>query len=179
MRTGADRGITQPHDIVVKILPQLDAQIVTDPRTSVFYEPIKNMPKEFDEPTRSALTEKYVKAIETQIVPAYRRLRVFLNDEYLPRCRTTVGFADLPNGRAMYAFAVRTSTTTSLTPEEIYALGEREVARISAEIRQLRAEIAAEHDEPPTRYATVEELLRAYTGFRVSVEAQQIGRAHV
>src|SRR5262249_43096832 len=172
MRAGIERGITQPSDIVVKVVPQLDAQIVTDPRASLFYEPIRNMPKGFDDTTRSALTEKYVRAIETQIVPAYRRLRAFMQDEYLPRCRSTYGISDLPDGRAMYAHAVRAGTTTSLTPDEIFALGEREVARVSAEIKRLRSEMTFGRDAPPRRYATVEELLRAYADFRASVEAK-------
>ena len=171
MRTGMEQGITQPRDIMLKVLPQLDTQIVPDPRASVFYEPIKNLPKDFDDTTRGVLTEKYVRAIEGQIVPAYRRLRAFVQDEYLPRCRSTFGVADLPGGHAMYAFAVRVGTTTSLAPEQISALGEQEVVRISGEIDRLRAEIAAAGEAPPARYASVEDLLRAYADFRASVEA--------
>ena len=141
MRTGMERGITQPRDIMVKMLPQLEVHIVADPRASVFYEPIKNLPPDFDEATRNTLTDKYVRAIEGQIVPAYRRLRAFVHDEYLPRCRATFGLADLPGGSAMYAFSVRVGTTTNLTPEQIFALGEQEVTRISREIDQLNAEI--------------------------------------
>jgi uncharacterized protein (DUF885 family) len=171
MRTGMEQGITQPRDIMVKVLPQLDTHIVSDPRASVFYEPIKNLPRDFDDTTRSVLTEKYVRAIEGQIVPAYRRLRAFVQDEYLPRCRSTFGLADLPGGHAMYAFAVRVGTTTSLTPEQISALGQQEVVRISGEIERLHAEIAAAGEAPPARYASVEDLLRAYADFRASVEA--------
>ena len=170
MRAGIANGITQPRDIMVKVLPQLDAQIVTDPRTSVFYEPIRNFPKDFDAPTRRALTDKYVRAIQQQIVPAYRRLRAFVQDEYLPRCRTTVGVSALPGGEAMYAFAVRTGTTTDLGPDEIFALGEREVTRISREIARLDAEIAASGDAPLARYANLDQLLRAYGEFRRTVE---------
>ena len=104
-------------------------------------------------------------------MPAYRRLRTFVQDEYLPRCRSTFGLADLPGGHAMYAFAVRVGTTTSLSPEQISALGEQEVVRISGEIDRLRAEIAAAGEAPPARYASVEDLLRAYADFRASVEA--------
>jgi uncharacterized protein (DUF885 family) len=170
MRAGMASGITQPRAVTVKVLPQLDAQIVTDPRTSVFYEPIRNFPKDFDAPTRRALTEKYVRAITVQIVPAYRRLRAFVQDEYLPRCRSTFGLAALPGGEAMYAFAVRTGTTTDMAPEEIFALGEREVTRISREIARLDAEIVAGGDAPLTRYANVDQLLRAYGEFRRAVE---------
>ena len=170
MRAGMASGVTQPRDVMIKVVPQLDAQIVTDPRTSVFYEPIRNFPKDFDAPTRRALTDKYVQAIQQQIVPAYRRLRTFVQDEYLPRCRSTVGISALPGGEAMYAFSVRTGTTTDLGPDEIFALGQREVTRISREIARLDAEIAAGGDAPLPRYANVEQLLRAYGEFRRTVE---------
>jgi uncharacterized protein (DUF885 family) len=170
MRAGMASGITQPRDVMVKVVPQLDAQIVTDPRTSVFYEPIRNFPKDFDAPTRRALTDKYVQAIQQQIVPAYRRLRTFVQDEYLPRCRSTVGISALPGGEAMYAFSVRTGTTTDLGPDEIFALGQREVTRISREIARLDAEIGAGGDAPLPRYANVDQLLRAYGEFRRTVE---------
>jgi uncharacterized protein (DUF885 family) len=170
MRAGMASGVTQPRDVMIKVVPQLDAQIVTDPRTSVFYEPIRNFPKDFDAPTRRALTDKYVQAIQQQIVPAYRRLRTFVQDEYLPRCRSTVGISALPGGEAMYAFSVRTGTTTDLGPDEIFALGQREVTRISREIARLDAEIAAGGDAPLPRYANVDQLLRAYGEFRRTVE---------
>src|SRR5262249_58192193 len=114
MGAGVGAGITQPHEVMVKVVPHLDAQFVSHPRASVFYEPIRNFPKDFDAPTRRALTDKYVRAIQQQIVPAYRRLRAFVQDEYLPRCRSTVGLSALPRGEAMYAYAVRPRTTTDL-----------------------------------------------------------------
>src|SRR5262249_41629037 len=54
--------------------------------------------------------------------------------DYLPHARTALGASSLPNGRAFYAFLVRRSTTTELTPDEVFATGEREVARIHAEM---------------------------------------------
>src|SRR4030095_9506356 len=95
------------------------------------------------------------------IVPAYRRLRAFVQDEYLPRCRTTAGFGDLPGGRDLYAWAVRNATTTALTPDEIHELGLREVARLRSEIERLRADLVAAGEPPPTPYTTVGELLQA------------------
>jgi uncharacterized protein (DUF885 family) len=89
------------------------------------------------------LESRYVAAIQNSIVPAYRRLRAFVQDEYLPGCRTTSGFGDLPGGRELYAWAVRMATTTALTPDEIHELGLREVARLRSEIEGVRAEIAA------------------------------------
>jgi uncharacterized protein (DUF885 family) len=171
MRVGLERGVTHPREAMLKVLPQLDPHIVDDPRASLFYEPIRNFPPAFDEATRRALEDQYVAAIRRKIVPAYRRLRAFMQDEYLPRCRTSAGLSDLPGGRAMYGFAVRTSTTTTLTPDEIYDIGVREVARIRADIDRLLAEIAAIGEPELPRYQTVDELVAAYGALRTSVEA--------
>ena len=50
--------------------------IVTDAKTSLFYQPIVRMPGEFSETDRNRLTRAYTEAIEQRIVPAYRRLLV-------------------------------------------------------------------------------------------------------
>jgi uncharacterized protein (DUF885 family) len=171
MRVGLERGITHPREAMLKVVPQLDAHIVDDPRASLFYEPIRNFPPSIDEGARRALEGKYLTAIQDRIVPAYRRLRTFMRDEYVPRCRTSAGLSDLPGGRAMYAFAVRQSTTTTLTPDEIYEIGVREVARIRGVIDRLRAEIAAVGEPDLPRYRSVDELVAAYGALRASVEA--------
>jgi uncharacterized protein (DUF885 family) len=171
LRVGTERGITQPRDAMLKVVPQLDAHIVEDPRASMFYEPIRNFPASFDGETRRALEDEYVAAIRDRIVPAYRRLRAFVQDEYLPRCRTSSGFADLPGGREMYTHAIRLATTTTLTADEIHEIGLREVARIGREIDRVRAEIAGGGDPELPSYRTSAELLAAYSALRASVEA--------
>ena len=171
MRLGVARGITHSRASMLKVLPQLDAHIVDDPRASLFYEPIRNFPAQFDDEARRGLTASYVEAIQQKIVPAYRRLREFLQDEYLPRCRTSSGFSALPNGPEWYAQAVRWSTTTDLRPGEIYDLGLAEVARIRAAMAALRAEIDAAGELPPPRYRSIEDLLKAYAQVRSEVDA--------
>jgi len=171
MRVGISRGITQPRDAMVKLVPQLDAHIVEDPRASAFYEPLKSFPASFDEAARRSITERYLEAIERKIVPTYRKLRAFVQDEYIPRCRTSYGLAEIPGGRDMYRQAVRVATTTGLSPDEIFELGRREVRRLRGEIDALRAEIAAQQDAEPVSYQDVETLLRGYGELRASVEA--------
>jgi uncharacterized protein (DUF885 family) len=171
MRLGMDRGITQPRAAMLKLIPQLDAQIVDDPEKSLFYEPVRNFPASFDDETRRALTAKYRAAIQRQIVPAYRRTRTFVQEEYLPRCRTSSGWGALPRGREWYAQAVRFSTTTDLTPDEIHELGRAEVKRIRAEMDALRAEITAAGEPEVPRYRAVEDLLGGYAELRAAVDA--------
>ena len=169
MREGAARGITQPRVLMERVLPQLDQQIVDDPTTSLFWEPVKNFPADFDATVRDTLTAKYRAAIADKIVPAYRRLRAFIHDEYLPRCRTTSGFRDLPGGRAWYEYAVRVSTTTELTPEAVYDLGVSEVARIQRVIETVQSELAAAREPAPPRYRTIDDLLAGYARLRADV----------
>ncbi len=57
-----------------------------------------------------------------------------MRDEYLPKTRSTVAWTALPDGQAWYAFHVQEHTTTTMTPEEIHALGLSEVARIRNEM---------------------------------------------
>jgi uncharacterized protein (DUF885 family) len=170
MRDGAERGVTPPRVLMERVLPQLDAQIVDDPEKSSFYEPLRNFPAAVDAAARLRLTPRYVDAIRNKIVPAYRRLHVFIATEYLPRCRTTDGFGALPDGRAWYAQAVRNATTTMLTPEEIHEIGLAEVTRLRAAISALRAEITAAGEAPPARHQTLDELLQGYARLRTDVD---------
>jgi uncharacterized protein (DUF885 family) len=138
LRRGIAAGVVHPRLVIERLLPQLDAMIVDDPDKSVFLEPLRHAPAGMSAADRARLDAAYRAAIRDQIVPAYRRLRTFLAGEYLPRTRTTVAIEALPNGAAWYAYRVRMSTTTRLTPDEIFARGEAEVARIEKELVAVR-----------------------------------------
>ena len=62
----------------------------------------------------------------------------FLEKEYLPACRDTLGVCDLPKGKAMYRHLIRSQTSTNMTPEAIHAYGLKEVARIEAAFRRIQ-----------------------------------------
>jgi uncharacterized protein (DUF885 family) len=171
MRTGMGRGLTQPRAVIVKLIPQLEAQIVDDPTASAFYEPIRRIPGDFDAASRARLEATYRDAIAQKIVPTYRKLLQFVRDEYVPATRTSFGLAELPGGADWYAYQVRRATTTSMTPDEVYALGLSEVKRLDAEIAAVRKLIDDTRIEPPPQYRDIDELVRAYGALRESVEA--------
>lgn len=139
MRKGMAVGIVQPKVVIERTLPQLDAMIVAEPKQSIFFQPIQQMPQNFSDSDRARLTVAYSQAIEQRIVPAYRKLRSFVQEEYLPKTRATYGFSDLPNGIAWYEHAVRTQTSTTMTAEEIFQLGTAEIYRIKQEMERMRA----------------------------------------
>jgi uncharacterized protein (DUF885 family) len=108
MRRGIAVGVIQPRPVIERALPQLQAMIVTDAKTSLFYPPVVRMPGDFSAVDRNRLTRAYTEAIEQRIVPAYRRLVTFLGGEYLDQTRSTVALSELPDGKAWYEYLVRT-----------------------------------------------------------------------
>ncbi|MGH7832390.1 MAG: DUF885 domain-containing protein [Candidatus Binatia bacterium] len=179
MRRGVERGIVPSRVVIERTLPQIDAMIVDDPRQSLFFRPVLEMPDHFGEAEKRRLTQDYTRAVEEQIVPAYRKLRDFLRDEYLTKTRATTGMSGLPEGNAWYDHLVKTRTTTSLTPEQIFELGLSEIARINRERERMRAESGfqgslrqfAEHlrRNSPPGFRTKEELLKGYETIRAQV----------
>jgi uncharacterized protein (DUF885 family) len=140
MRKGMELGIVQPKVVIERTLPQLNAMIVREPEQSLFFRPIRQMPQDFSESEKARLTRAYKEAIEQRIVPTYRKLSNFVQDEYLPKTRATFGLANLPNGNAWYGQFVKTRTTTDLTPEEIFQMGMDEIRRIKKEMERMRSE---------------------------------------
>jgi uncharacterized protein (DUF885 family) len=134
-------GMVLPKALVVKIIPQLEAQTITDTAKNIFYEPIKNMPKSFSENEKSTLRLSYQNAISKKIVPAYQKLADYLKNTYLPKARVTSGINGIPNGEAMYQYLIKIFTTTNKTPEEIYQIGLKEVDRITKEIETLKIKV--------------------------------------
>jgi uncharacterized protein (DUF885 family) len=135
-----------PKALVLKMIPQLNALIKTDITQSTFYGPIKNIPTDFSESDQKDLATAYEKMISNQLMPAFKKLTDFLQNEYLPQARATSGIGSLPNGAALYRFLVRTSTTTNKTPDEIYNIGLAEVKRIRDEMEMVKKEVGFSGD---------------------------------
>ena len=181
MREGMKAGVVQPRALMEKVIPQLDALIKDDPTQTLFWGPIQNMPKDFPAADRERLTTAYRAMIADQVMPAYKRLRTFINDEYLPATRSSVGLDALPDGKAWYAYAARNSTTTNRTPEQIHQIGLDEVARIHGEIRKVMQQVGFKgslqdffqymRTEPKFSFKTEDELLAYYRGLEQKVNA--------
>jgi len=99
-------------------------------------------------------------------------LHEFLATKYLPGARESIAAADLPDGKAWYEFAVRTSTTTRKTPAQIHELGLAEVKRIRAEMDKVIQQTGFQgsfadfckflRTDPKFYYTDAESLLTAY-----------------
>ncbi len=134
LREGLRTGFTLPRVVLAGYDGTVSAHVVRDAEASVFYVPFRAFPAEIPEADRGRLARDGRAAIMEAVVPAYRELLDFFTKEYIPGARTTTGASDLPDGKRYYAHRVRAYTTLDVTPEEVHAIGLREVARIRAEM---------------------------------------------
>ncbi len=151
MREGMRRGVTVPRAAMAKTVPSLGQLISETAADSVFFGAVQKMPAEWPEETRARLRDGITQLIEVSLNPAYARLRDFIRDEYLPACRGSVGWSDLPDGRAWYAYMMSLMTTSAAgenTADEIHRLGLAEVARIRGEMQGVMRQVGFEGDLP-------------------------------
>ncbi|WP_229311123.1 DUF885 domain-containing protein [Larkinella soli] len=146
MRKGIALNRVQPRVVMEKVQPQIRAMLVDDVTQSLFYLPIKNLPAGVPADDKQRLTTAYTAAIREKILPAYQRLYTFIQDEYLPRCRSTVALGAVPGGKEEYAYLVRSWTTTDLSPDQIHEIGLKEVARVRREMEAIRQQVGFKGD---------------------------------
>ncbi|MEP6261456.1 MAG: DUF885 domain-containing protein [Gillisia sp.] len=146
MRRGIEEGYVLPRSLVVKVVPQMTAMTGPDVENHLFFGPITNIPEDFSAEDKEQLRAEYTKMITEKLIPAYRKMQDFLQNEYLPKARETSGIAELPDGPEFYKYQIKKNTTTNMTAEEIHQLGLDEVARISAEMEKVKAEVGYEGD---------------------------------
>lgn len=146
MRAGITAGRVQPRLILEGWESQVDPHIVDDPSASLLFQPFESFPDAVPAGDRQRLAAAGRRAVETSVVPAYRDLRQFLAEEYLPAARESVAASELPDGTAFYAHRVRRFTTLDLTPDEIHRTGLQEVARIQSEMQAVIDQVGFEGD---------------------------------
>jgi uncharacterized protein (DUF885 family) len=131
---GVATGFVQPQPTAASVLAILRIAADQPAAASPLLGPLKRLPATIPSDRQATLRADGLAAVEQGIKPAQRKLVAFFERDYLPHARSQLGAASLPDGRALYAFEVRRSTTTDMKPDEVFALGEREVARVHEEM---------------------------------------------
>jgi uncharacterized protein (DUF885 family) len=188
MREGMKAGSMPPKVLMQRVPRQIAAQLVKDPAASPFYEPFRKFPDTVPQADRAGLQAQAQQIISAKIVPAYRSLQAFFNDEYLPKSRDSIAASDLPDGRAYYDYLAAYNTTTTLTADQIHEIGLKEVARIRAAMEKIKAEVGFKgtlgefftylRTDPKFFHKTPQDLLVAYRDVakRIDPELVKISR---
>lgn len=182
MREGIQHDVTLPKSIAIKLTPQFSAHIVSNPEESLFWGPIKALPETLTADEKAALTQQYRQMILEVLVPAYQKMTTFLNDEYVPAARKSVGYSSLPDGKAWYEHQIKQHTTLDLSAEEIHQIGLQEVERILQEMIKVKQTVGFKGDLPAFfnhlqtsdqfYFSSEQEVIDAYTQVKDKINAR-------
>jgi uncharacterized protein (DUF885 family) len=182
MEAGLAKGRTAPYDILRGREGIVDALIVEQAEESPFYRPLERLPETIPAATRDSLRSAGRWAIMQSVVPGYRAFREFWTQRYLPGAARLPGIAAQPGGRAYYEQRVRYFTTLPMSAEEVFEIGQREVARIRAEMEVIIRQAGFEgsfaeflhflRTDPQFYAATPRELLREASYFSKKIDGK-------
>lgn len=135
LREGLEKGVSQPKVIFNGYESTYEDHIKADFSDSYFYKPFKSLPENITQDQKDSILSAAKIAIENSVVPQFKRIKTFFEDEYLPKTRTSIGVSETPGGEEYYQNRINFYTTSTLySAEDIHQIGLKEVARIKAEM---------------------------------------------
>ena len=134
MRRGIDTGFTAATVIMPSIIKVIDQLSKGDPKEHPLYMPLKNYPDGINVKERNRLNKLGETTIINSVLPAYKNLKDFFENEYTPKTRLTIGIGTNHSNREYYKALIKYFTTLELTPDEVHNLGIQEVQRIRSEM---------------------------------------------
>ena len=130
LRAGMKDKLMPVKFLAEKIPAQCEGIISADP----FLQPTKKFPADISPEDQKRLTQEITEAVNSDVLPAYKKFGQFIRTEYAPQGRTALSIMSLPDGQKRYENDVYARTTTHMSPDEIHQLGLREIDRIQAEM---------------------------------------------
>ncbi|MCW3102924.1 MAG: lipoprotein [Bacteroidetes bacterium] len=104
-----------------------------------------NTLKDVDDAGKKDLIKRANEALLTSVKPAYEKLIAYWT-ELEKKATTDDGAWKLPEGDAFYDAALKQTTTTDLTADQIHEIGLKEVERIHNEMREIMKKVKFKSD---------------------------------
>ena len=142
VRNGLEKGVSQPKVIFKGYESSYNDHIVSEYQDSYFYSPFKSLPETLTEAQKDSVLAVAMLAIEENVIPQFKRIKQFFEEEYLPKTRTAIGVSETPGGKEYYQNRINFYTTsTQYTADDIHQIGLKEVARIKAKMETIIKEL--------------------------------------
>ena len=140
---GLKKGLSQPKIIFKGYESTYDTHIVEDITKSGFYKPFEDLPSVMTRPQQDSVIATAKIAITKSVIPSFKKIKTFFEEEYIPRTRESLGVSETPNGREFYQNRINYyTTTTEYTADDIHQIGLKEVARIKAQMEEIIKEVS-------------------------------------
>lgn len=138
LREGLEKGVSQPRVIFKGYESSYDDHIVDDFKDSFYYGPFKSLPEGLTQSQKDSVLTAAENAITNSVVPEFKKIKTFFEEEYFPKTRTSIGVSETPRGEEKYQNRINYYTTsTQYTADDIHNIGLKEVARIKAEMQKI------------------------------------------
>ncbi len=144
MQKGLGKGRTAPKAILNGRENIVDQCVVAYPEKSPFYKPFLDLPNSIPAEKQDSLRATARKVIATRVTPAYLAFAKLWKEKYIPGAAESIAITDQPGGRQYYEQRIHYFTTLDMTPEEVYEMGQKEVARIRKEMEAIIEEVGFE-----------------------------------
>lgn len=157
-KTRAEQGIIPPKFILKSTLDGIDRFLAPEPAKNVLVASLDERAAKVEKipaEARAASVAAAEKIVQAEVIPAFQRIRALLADQ-MKTATDDAGLWRLPRGAEAYAAALGTNTTTTLTPDEVHAIGLKEVARIEAEMDKLLRQLGYTEGTVKARYEKLE-----------------------
>ncbi len=135
LKSGLKKKKVVPKIIVENCIGYVSGYLEKQPKDLFLAKPLHQ---------EQAIDQEGLAIIKEEVLPAFQKFHQFLEKEYLPKVREEVGVRNNEDGKAYYEQRVRYFTTLDMTPEEVFQVGQKEVARIRAEMDAILEELAFE-----------------------------------
>jgi uncharacterized protein (DUF885 family) len=176
LRAGMKDHLMPVRFLLEKVPAQCEGIISADP----FLVPTRKYPSGISADDQQRLTIEITQVVTSEVLPAYQAFGNFIATQYAPHGRTALAVISLPGGQRRYLNDIRSRTTVStLTPDQIYQIGLREIDRIEADMLIIArhegfADIAAYRaslkDNPKYRPASAEQILDDFRQYIAQIQ---------
>jgi uncharacterized protein (DUF885 family) len=135
LRAGAARGFTPPR-VTLEGRDQGLKDVVNakSAQATSFWRPFLSMPASISTEDQAQFRSQAEDVITHKVIPAYAKMLAFFDEEYVPNTVTSIAAESLPDGKAYYQSKILEYATVTMTPEEIHAVGLKEMDGIHAEM---------------------------------------------
>ena len=152
LKTRAEKGIIAPRFVFPKVINSsknvlkgmpFDATAKKSDLLEDFSGKLDKL--KIDDNAKKELMTQAKDALLKSVKPAYEKLIAYLG-ELEKKATTDDGAWKFPDGDNFYKEQIKDITTTNMTPDEIFALGQKEVERIHSEIHEIMKKLNYKND---------------------------------
>jgi len=142
LREGLSKGVSQPLVIFKGYESTYNDHITKDYKDNYFYSPFNNLPDDLDQSEIDSILYEGQKAVEESVIPEFKRIKEFFENEYFPNTRTKIGISEIENGVDYYQNRINFYTTSkSYNADKIHEIGLGEVSRIKEEMIKIISDL--------------------------------------